>query len=175
MFFLLFSCSLSDLPKHEALDMTARLYLNLGITYELKGEYNDAIKHFEKAMSICRHNDFWELLHKCYLDTGLLYFSKLADTKKALQFLNLAINIAERLSNERTARLCQTLLAKSEILCSMSDFQGAKQILHKAYKMKTSDESDAETIEMNLRIGKMILLPFFVLYTFGSQIWAVSS
>lgn len=133
--------------------MTARLYLNLGITYELKGEYPDAIKHFEKAMSICRHNDFWELLHKCYLDTGLLYFSKLDDTKKALQFLNLAMSTAERLSTDRTGRLCQTMLAKADILISMADFQGAKQILLKAYKMKTTDEADAETIEMNLRIG----------------------
>lgn len=133
--------------------MTARLYLNLGITYELKGEYPDAIKHYEKAMSICRHNDFWELLHKCYLDTGLLYFSKLDDTKKALQFLNLSMNTAERLSNDRTGRLCQTMLAKADILISMADFQGAKQILLKAYKMKTADEADAETIEMNLRIG----------------------
>lgn len=149
--------------------MTARLYLNLGITYELKGEYNDAIKHFEKAMSICRHNDFWELLHKCYLDTGLLYFGKLNDTKKALQFVNLAINIAERLTTDRTARVCQTLLAKSEMLISMADFQGAKQILHKAYKMKTTDESDAETIEMHLRIGKNsdFLLEKFLVYIFS--------
>lgn len=134
--------------------MQARLYLNLGITFECKGEYSESIKYFEKAMSICRHNDFWDLLHKCYLDTGLLYNNKLNDNKKALQFINLAINIAERLSTDRTIRLCQTLLAKSEILIKMSDFQGAKQVLHRAYKMKTPDESDAEIIEMNLKIGK---------------------
>lgn len=36
----------------------------------------------------------------------------------------------------------------------MADFQGAKQILHKAYKMKTPDEGDAESIETNLKIGE---------------------
>lgn len=105
-------------------------------------------------MSICRHNDFWELLHKCYLDAGLLYTNKLNDQTKALQLLNLAINIAERLTTDRTIRVCQTLLSKSEVLIKMADFQGAKQILHKAYKLKTPDEGDAESIETNLKIGK---------------------
>lgn len=146
-------CSLTDRPKQEVLDMTARLYLNLGITYECKEEFTEAIKYFEKAMSICRHNDFWELLHKCYLDAGLLYFNKLNDQTKALQLLNMAINIAERLTTDRTVRLCQTLLSKSEVLIKMADFQGTKQILHKAYKLKTPDECDAESIEANLKIG----------------------
>lgn len=144
---------MTALPKHEVLDMTARLHLNLGLTYECKGEYNEAIKYFEKAMSICRHNDFWELLHQCYLDAGLLHFNKLNDYEKSLNMLNQAINIAERLTSHRTVRICQTLLSKSEVLIKMADFQGAKQILHKAYKLKTSDESDAEAIETNLKVG----------------------
>lgn len=149
--------------------MTARLYLNLGITYECKEEFNEAIKYFEKAMSICRHNDFWELLHKCYLDEALLYFNKLDDQSKALQLLNSAINIAERLTTDRTVRVCQTLLAKSEVLMKMADFQGAKQILHKAYKMKTPDEGDAESIETNLKIGKIHIRYNHEVEKFGSQ------
>lgn len=134
--------------------MTARLYLNLGITYECKEEFSDAIKYFDKAMSICRHNDFWELLHKCYLDAGLLYLNKMNDHSKALEKFNLAINIAERLTQDRTVRICQTLIAKSEVLIKMADYQGAKQILHKAYKLKTPDESDVQSIETSLKIGK---------------------
>lgn len=136
--------------------MTARLYLNLGVTYECKGEFDEAIKHFEKAMSICRHNDFWDLLHQCYYTAGLLYFNKLDDNTKSLRLLNLAISTAERLSTNRTIRLCQTLISKAEVLINMADYQGAKQILHKAYKQKTTDESDAEAIESNLKIGKRV-------------------
>lgn len=154
MFVLCIMNSLTDVSKPEVLDMTARLYLNLGVTYECKEEFNEAIKYFEKAMSICRHNDFWELLHKCYLDAALLYFNRLNENTKALESLSLAINIAERLTTDRTVRLCQTLLAKSEVLIKMADFQGAKQILRKAYKLKTPDKSDAESIETNLKIGK---------------------
>lgn len=154
---------MNNLSNHEVLDMKARLYLNLGITYECKEEFGEAIKFFEKAMSICRHNDFWELLHKCYLDAGLLYFNKMNDHTKALEMFNSAINIAERLTQDRTLRLCQTLISKAEVLIKMADYQSAKQILHKAYKLKTPDESDAESIETNLKIGnkeKQNLLKF---------------
>lgn len=156
MFVLLPSNSLNDLPKHEVLDMTARLYLNLGVTSECKGDLMEAIKFFEKAMTICRHNDFWDLLHKCYIDAGLLYFNKLNDNQKALQLFHLAINIAERLSTDRAVRLCQTLLSKAEVLIKMADFQGAKQVLRRAYKLKTSDAGDAESIESHLRVGKCL-------------------
>lgn len=145
--------SLKNQPKHELLDMTARLYLNLGVTYECKGEFNEAIKHFEKSMSICRHNDFWDLLFQCYYTSGLLYFNKLGDNTKSLRLLNLAINTAERLVVDRTVRLCQTLLSKADVLIKMADFQSAKKILHKAYKLKTTDECDAESIEANLKVG----------------------
>lgn len=138
--------------------MTARLYLNLGVTCECKEDYGEAIKHLEKAMTISRHNDFWELLHQCYTTTGILYFTKLNDFTKSLRLLNLAIRTAERLSTNRTVRLCQTLYSKSEVLIKMSDFQGAKQVLHKAYKLKTTDESDRQSIEKNLKIGQFHLL-----------------
>lgn len=149
--------------------MTARLYLNLGVTAECKGEYSEAIKFFEKAMSICRHNDFWDLLHKCYIDAGLLYFNRLNDNTKALQLFHLAINTAERLSTDRTVRLCQTLLSKAEVLIKMADFQGAKQVLRRAYKLKTSDSSDAESIESHLRVGSYTIFFLLFAYMFHSR------
>lgn len=138
--------------------MTARLYLNLGVTYECKEQYKDAIEYMEKAMTICRSNDLWDLLHQCYATTGLLYTNKLDDNTTALRFLNLALNTAERLSTNRTIRVCQTLQSKSEVMIKMADFQGAKQVLHKAYKMKTTDLSDRHAIEKTLKIGKVILI-----------------
>lgn len=146
--------SLTNQPKLELLDMKARLYLNLGVTYECKEDYEKAIKFMENAMNICRHNDFWDLLHQCYFATGSLYTNRLDDATKALRFYNLAVNIAERLSSNRVVKICQTLLSKSEVIIKLGDFQSAKQVLHKAYKLKTSDVSDRETIEKNLKIGE---------------------
>lgn len=36
----------------------------------------------------------------------------------------------------------------------MSDYQSAKQVLLKAWKLKTPDEEERENIENNLRVGK---------------------
>lgn len=133
--------------------MKARLYLNLGVTNECKGEFKEATNYLEKSMTICRHNDFWELLHQCYTTTAILYANKLNDIESALRFLDLAINVAQRLSNNRTERVCQTFLTKAEVLIKTSDIQSAKQVLKKAYKMKTPDAADRESIETTLRIG----------------------
>lgn len=152
---LLVCKKLTHLPNTETLDMKARLFLNLGVTYECKGEYDLAIKELEKAMTICRHNDFWELLQQCYQTTGNIYANKLNDVLNASRFLNLAINTAERLSENRTVRLCQTLQSKSELFIIMSDFYSAKKVLYRAYKLKTPDESDRLSIEKNLKIGEL--------------------
>lgn len=149
--------SLTDQPKSEISDMSARLLLNLGVTFECKGDYAKAVKYMEQAMTICRSSDFWDLLQQCYTTTGLLYANKMNDNTTALRFLNLAINTAERLSTNRSVRVCQALQSKSEVLIKMADFQGAKQILHKAYKLKTTDISDRRAIEKSLKIGKIDL------------------
>lgn len=136
------------------MDMEARLHLNLGVTNECKGDYDEAKKYMEKALSICRLNDFWDLLHQCYMTTALLYANKLNDDTKAMRLLSMALNTAERLSTNRTVRVCETLRTKADIMIKMADFQGAKQLLHKAYKMKTSDAADRKAIEKTLKIGK---------------------
>ncbi|XP_072947183.1 tonsoku-like protein isoform X2 [Epargyreus clarus] len=48
--------------------------------------------------------------------------------------------------------MCETLSSKADILCKMSDYQSAKQVLLKAWKMKTPDEEERENIESNLRV-----------------------
>lgn len=157
---LLVCKKLTHLSNTETLDMKARLFLNLGVTYECKEEYELAIKELEKAMTICRHNDFWELLQQCYQTTGLIYANKLNDVLSASRFFNLAINTAERLSENRTIRLCQALQSKSELLIKMSDFYSAKKTLHRAYKLKSPDESDRLNIEKSLKIGNRFLSNF---------------
>lgn len=37
----------------------------------------------------------------------------------------------------------------------MSDYQSAKQVLLKAWKLKTPDEEERENIESHLRVGKV--------------------
>lgn len=51
--------------------------------------------------------------------------------------------------------ICAALLAKSEALIKIADFQGSKQVLRKAYKFKTPNRSESKIIEKNLRVGML--------------------
>lgn len=51
-------------------------------------------------------------------------------------------------------KTCETLSAKGDILCKMSDYQSAKQVLLKAWKLKTPDEEEMDNIETNLKVGE---------------------
>lgn len=40
----------------------------------------------------------------------------------------------------------------------MSDYQSAKQVLMKAWKLKTPDEEERNNIESNLKVGKYFVV-----------------
>lgn len=139
------------ISRIELLDMQARLYLNLGVTKEHMENFEKSVGYTEKAIKICQANDFFELLHQCYITVGLLLHQKQNDSPKSLRFFNLALEVGERLQN-KTIKVCETLMFKAEVLIKTGDFQSAKQILQRAYKMKTTDKNDGENIEKLLRI-----------------------
>lgn len=136
--------------SHELLDMKARLWLNLSLTKEYANDIEKALEYMEKAINLCKNGDLHEILHQCYSAKSALCITKLNDQGAALINVNLALEVADRLSN-RAAKCCETLLAKANILIKSGDFQSAKQVLTKAYKLKTPIASDRDLIENNLR------------------------
>ncbi|XP_022830141.1 tonsoku-like protein [Spodoptera litura] len=137
--------------KHELMDMRARLLLNIGVVQEQLGNLDKALDCINKAISICSSQDLYEVLHNCYTTEALLHCNKKKDYAKALSCLNKALEVASRLE-DKVLKTCETLSSKADILCKMSDYQSAKQVLLKAWKMKTPDEEEHENIESNLRV-----------------------
>ncbi|XP_047026936.1 tonsoku-like protein [Helicoverpa zea] len=137
--------------KHELMDMRARLLLNIGVVQEHLGNLDKALDCINKAISICSSQDLYEVLHNCYTTEALLLCNKKKDYAKALSCLNKALEVASRLE-DKVLKTCETLSSKADILCKMSDYQSAKQVLLKAWKMKTPDEEESESIEANLRV-----------------------
>lgn len=137
--------------KHELMDMRARLLLNIGVVQEHLGFLEKAADCIHKAISICSNQDLYEVLHNCYMTEALLHSNKKKDYAKALSCLNKALEIASRLEN-KVLKTCETLSSKADILCKISDYQSAKQVLLKAWKLKTPDEEERDNIETNLRV-----------------------
>ncbi|XP_050669315.1 tonsoku-like protein [Leptidea sinapis] len=137
--------------KTELMDMRARLLLNIGVVQEHLGHLDKAIDCINKAITICSNQDLFELLHNCYTTQALLYDNKTKDHAKALSCLNKALEVASRLGN-KALLMCGTLSSKAEILCKMSDYQSAKQVLHKAWKLNTPADEERDKIETNLKV-----------------------
>lgn len=135
--------------------MQARLYLNLGVTKEHKQEIDEAISYYLTCIKLCKSSDLFELHHKCLMAAGLLYSTKKDDTVAALNQFNMALETAKRIQ-DKNEKMCETLLAKSNLLIKSGDFQSAKQVLKKAYKLETPNVGEKESIQKNLRIGKKI-------------------
>lgn len=138
--------------KWELADMEARIHLNLGVTKEHIGEVEEATSYYMKAIKICNSNDLHELHHQCLMAVGSSFIAR-NDSAQALTHFNQAIEVAKRLPDKHD-KTCETLLAIGNVLIKTSDFQGAKQTLKKAYKLKTSVQADRESIEKLLRIGE---------------------
>lgn len=68
-----------------------------------------------------------------------------------MQCFNNALEVAKRIDN-KNERICETLLAKSDLLIHNGDFHSSKKFLKKAFKLKTTVEADREQIEKNLKI-----------------------
>ncbi|XP_041987217.1 tonsoku-like protein [Aricia agestis] len=137
--------------KSELMDMRARLLLNIGVVQEHMGFLDKALDCINKAITICSNQDLYEVLHNCYTTEALLHYNKRKDHAKALSCLNKALEVASRLE-DKVLKMCETLSSKADILCKMSDYQSAKQVLLKAWKLKTPDEEERENIESNLKI-----------------------
>lgn len=147
--------------------MQARSYVNLGLTKEHMQEFDKAITYYEKCNKICKSNDLFELHHKSLMGLATVYGLK-DDTSMALNQYNVAIEIAKRLHN-KIEKMCETLLAKSQLLVKIGDFQSAKQVLTKAYKLNTTNTSDKQVIENNLKLGEFcfsfkVSCPLLTLY-----------
>lgn len=140
-----------DVSKFKLADMQSRIYLNLGITKEEMKSFDAAIDYYKTALKICKANDLYELEHKSLMNIGLCYITRFNDSSSALQYYNKALEVAKRIDG-KNERICETLLAKSDLLIKNGDFQSAKKVLKRAYKLRTSIEADMELIQKNFRI-----------------------
>lgn len=140
-----------DVSKFKLADMQSRIYLNLGITKEEMKSFDAAIDYYKTALKICKANDLYELEHKSLMNIGLCYITRFNDSSNALQYYNKALEVAKRIDG-KNERICETLLAKSDLLIKNGDFQSAKKVLKRAYKLRTSIEADMEQIQKNFRV-----------------------
>lgn len=80
--------------------MRARLLLNIGVVLEHLGAFHRAVEFLQKAITICKSHDLYDLLYQCYTTEGFLHAHRQKDNAKALSLFNLALEVAGRLDNK---------------------------------------------------------------------------
>ncbi|CAH0548154.1 unnamed protein product [Brassicogethes aeneus] len=146
--------SLTNIGKLEKVDMTARLFCNLGVVQDCLGNFNKALELLTKSIQICKQHDIFEQLHRGYIAIASLY-DKTGDYKNVIQNYNLAIIVAKKLRS-KPELLCAALFSKAEALIKLGDFHGAKPVLYKAYKLNSPNLQDKKSIEHHLRAVAVI-------------------
>lgn len=85
--------SLTGINKREHMDMSARLFANLGVVQECLGNFDKGIELIQKSINICKTHDIFEQLERGYSSIAALYGKK-GDHGQAIHFYNLAIDVA---------------------------------------------------------------------------------
>ncbi|CAH2006655.1 unnamed protein product [Acanthoscelides obtectus] len=142
--------SLSSINQLEKADMLSRLYTNLGLVKEIKGQYNDAADLIKKSIGICKPHDIYEQLTRNYLSMAGLC-EKIGDNNEAIRNYNLCIDVAKKVKS-KVSLLSTALLAKSELLVRLTEYHGAKTILQKAYKLKGLSDEERKNIGEKLKV-----------------------
>ncbi|XP_068083333.1 tonsoku-like protein [Anabrus simplex] len=145
---------LHNIGRVEQMQMRNRLLLNIGLVLECQGDFERAAENIKSAINISVKEDLYEDTYRCYAALGMMYHRQ-GDSAKALRYLDLAMETAERLP-DKTSLLCETLLNKSEVYFSQANFQGAKSVLFQARKLNPTSRTDMELLTKNLKIALVL-------------------
>jgi len=131
-------------------EMKARLYLNLSLCEESAGELSKSMEYINKAIHLCSDADLNEELCKCYSIKSTLY-SKQGNCSKAITCVDQGLQIASRLSNKISIGT-ELLCLKADLLIDINDYQTAKRVMIKAYKLKIPLKTEFEEVKKKLKI-----------------------
>ncbi|CAK6439042.1 unnamed protein product [Pipistrellus nathusii] len=120
------------LPKRELSEMRARLYLNLGLTFESLGQRALCNDYFKKSIFLAEQNHLYEDLFRARYNLGAIHWHQ-GQHSQAMRCLEGARECARTMRKGFMESECCVLLA--QVLQDLGDFLAAKRALKKAYRL----------------------------------------
>ncbi|CAG5130407.1 unnamed protein product, partial [Candidula unifasciata] len=137
----------------EYMSMKGRVYLNLGLVFDLRGNLKDSADMMKRAVVIAEKFKLYEESYLCHGSLASLYLRG-CQFSQALRSLDVALTMAEKLRNKVWER--ETYIQKATVLANCADFLTAKHCLKKAHKIKVeSDVSEEKLVKMFHCVNKM--------------------
>ncbi|XP_041376407.1 tonsoku-like protein isoform X2 [Gigantopelta aegis] len=125
----------SGIKNEEYQEMKARLFLNLGLVHDAKGDVRQSSEYMKRAITIAEKYKLWSDLYRCQFSLACMY-QRSGNFSSALRFLEGAHKSTKILKDKLLEAECLT--QKSQILIEVGDFAGAKHSLKRAYKLGTA-------------------------------------
>ncbi|KAL5466879.1 hypothetical protein EMCRGX_G031036 [Ephydatia muelleri] len=143
-----------SVPEREVLSMRSRSYLNLGLVYEIRGDYKSAREFMQKALGIVKELGDTDTVFRCHLDLGSLRLKDHHPTE-AVSCFHEALAILKKKPNPQ--QMADTLreMAKAHLL--LSDFEAAKDCLKKVCKLTRNVQGEGETVGYSLRAVRKVI------------------
>ncbi|XP_042863522.1 tonsoku-like protein [Penaeus japonicus] len=135
-----------DSQEHS--QMRCRLYLNLGLVLDYRGNVKKAQHFISQALDLCTSHSLYEDAQRCHSALGVILLREGLLTD-ALQEGQKSLALAAKLHNKSLQCDCHSFLAQVHL--ANTDYEAAKKCYHKAYKLKHPDLEDRERIEKNLK------------------------
>ncbi|XP_070248665.1 tonsoku-like protein [Myotis yumanensis] len=120
------------LPKRELSEMRARLYLNLGLTFESLRQTALCNDYFKKSIFLAEQNHLYEDLYRARYNLGAIHWRQ-GQHSQAMRCLEGARECARTMRKGFMESECCVLI--SQVLQDLGDFLAAKRALKKAYRL----------------------------------------
>ncbi|XP_072013622.1 tonsoku-like protein [Amphiura filiformis] len=137
-----------SISEKEVMEMRARLFLNLGLVFDNKQDFKNSAKFIKQAIFISEKHNLLEDLYRSQFAQGDIY-QRCGEHSKGLRSLENAMQTAKKLKDK--SKESETLACMANIYFQLCDFQAAKRVLKKAYKMGSQVMRDKDVIARHLR------------------------
>ncbi|XP_062987305.1 tonsoku-like protein [Elgaria multicarinata webbii] len=142
-----------QVPRREVSEMTARLYLNLGLVYDSLKNPAKHTYYIKKSIYISEQTHLYEDLYRAYFNLGNIHLRE-GEHSKAMRCLERARECACKMKEKFMESECCVSIA--QVLLSLGDFLAAKRSLKKAYRLGSQQPQQRENICRSLRYASKV-------------------
>ncbi|XP_045614849.2 tonsoku-like protein [Procambarus clarkii] len=135
-----------DAQEHS--QMRCRLYLNLGLVLDYRGNTNKARDFIGQALDLCTSHSLYEDAQRCHSALGVILLREGILTE-ALQEGKKSLVLSTKLHDK--VLQCEGHSFLAQVHLANTDYEAAKRCLYKAYKLKHPHLEDRQRIEKNLK------------------------
>ncbi|CAC5396682.1 NFKBIL2 [Mytilus coruscus] len=142
-----------EVKNVEYMEMKARLYLNLGLVFDGRGDTRQCAEYMKKAITISDQHHLYSDLYRCQYSLATMY-QRNNNFSQALRFLESALKSALKLKDKYLES--DVYVQKALVCIQVGDIPTSKHSLKKAHKLGSPTPEETERIVKYFKaVGKI--------------------